>query len=61
MASVSAYQVPRAPTPIDLRLDGNEGMVPSADLLRDLAQGGSELLRRYPDKRPLEELPIGGR
>jgi histidinol-phosphate aminotransferase len=52
---VSAYAVPRHPAPIDLRLDGNEGRPPSASLLARLAERSTEILRRYPSARPLEE------
>lgn len=50
-----AYSVPRAPTPIDLRLDGNEGMPPPPEFLRDLAASDPEMLRRYPDPKPAEK------
>ncbi|MDP6928189.1 MAG: TIGR01548 family HAD-type hydrolase [Planctomycetota bacterium] len=56
VARTAAYSVPRAPTPIDLRLDGNEGMQPPPELLRDLAASDPELLRRYPDPKPAEKL-----
>jgi histidinol-phosphate aminotransferase len=45
----------RRPVPAGiLRLDGNEGLVPPADLLAELGGADPELLRRYPDTRPLE-------
>jgi histidinol-phosphate aminotransferase len=49
----SAYRrpVPRAGA---LRLDGNEGLLPSAALLAELATADPELLRRYPDVAELE-------
>jgi histidinol-phosphate aminotransferase len=37
-----------------LHLDCNEGVLPSQDLLRDLATADPELLRRYPEVAPLE-------
>lgn len=55
VAQVAAYSVPRAPTPIDLRLDGNEGMPPPPEFLRDLAASDPEMLRRYPDPKPAEK------
>lgn len=56
VARISAYQVPRAAAPVDLHLDGNEGATPSAALLTSLADEGPDLLRRYPDAKPLEAL-----
>ncbi len=53
------YAVPRLPTPVDLFLDGNEGAVPPASLLADLAGRGPDLMRRYPDARALEALLAG--
>jgi len=52
-----AYQEPsraRAPAPAlspagVLRLDRNEGLLPSSDALAELAHADPELLRRYPD------------
>lgn len=51
---VAAYAVPRHPAPIDLHLDGNEGRAPPASLLARLSERSPELLRRYPNARPLE-------
>ena len=42
------YRVPRAATPIDLSLDGNEGACPPAGLLEAVGQADGEILRRYP-------------
>jgi len=50
-----AYAVPRAGAPTDLALDGNEGRAPRLDLASVLSGDPSELLRRYPDPRALEE------
>ena len=49
----SAYRrpIPRAGA---LRLDGNEGLLPSPALLAELANADPELLRRYPDVAELE-------
>lgn len=52
-----AYE--RAPLPdgVVLRLDANEGTPSSIDDVLDaLRVGGAELLRRYPDSRPLEAM-----
>lgn len=54
LAGVTAYRTPVHGAPIDLHLDGNEGAVPPADLLRGLGDLGSEAMRRYPDARALE-------
>ena len=50
----SPYQVPRAPTPIDLCLDGNEGVLPPTSLLEALGELDGEALRRYPKTAELE-------
>jgi histidinol-phosphate aminotransferase len=44
---------------MDLRLDGNEGEAPAADVLAALAVLPPERVRRYPDARPLERLWAG--
>lgn len=54
IASMQAYRVERHPAPIDLFLDGNEGQAPPPSLVKSLAQADPELLRRYPNARPLE-------
>ena len=50
----SRYQVPRAPAPIDLHLDGNEGATPSRTLYDVLGAEGTDPMRRYPDTASLE-------
>lgn len=50
-----AYEEPR-PRPGVLRLDRNEGLLPSRDALAELAQLDPELLRRYPDVSALTAL-----
>lgn len=50
----SPYRVPRAPTPIDLFLDGNEGVLPPSSLLEALSKLDGEALRRYPNTAELE-------
>jgi histidinol-phosphate aminotransferase len=49
----TAYRRP-ASVPGQLRLDSNEGVLPSRELLGDLADADPELLRRYPDVSALE-------
>ena len=49
------YRVPRAKTPIDLYLDGNEGAAPPKELLDALDDADTDTLRRYPDTEPLHE------
>ena len=49
----SAYRRPPS-VPGALRLDSNEGVLPSRALLGDLANADPELLRRYPDVSALE-------
>jgi len=53
-AQASRYHVPRAPAPIDLHLDGNEGATPSSTLYAALDAAGSDAMRRYPDAATLE-------
>ncbi len=50
------YSVPRAPTPVDLVLDGNEGQAPHAELLDALSTLTPEDLRRYPNTGELTRL-----
>ncbi len=50
------YRVPRAPTPIDLYLDGNEGASPSDAVLDALSGLDAEALRRYPSTAELEAI-----
>lgn len=54
LRGLQAYKVPRPPIPIDLRLDGNEGLLPSPDLIDSLREAGPQALRLYPDAGPLE-------
>ncbi len=54
VAGVTAYHVPRHPAPVDLYLDGNEGLIAPSGLLAALEDEGPDVLRRYPDARPLE-------
>jgi len=53
IAGISAYRVPRHPAPVELILDGNEGIAPPAWLLKGLAKIDPEKLRRYPKSSTL--------
>ena len=53
-AKATRYHVPRAETPVDLFLDGNEGATPDDDLFEALRISGVETVRRYPDATALE-------
>lgn len=53
IAETTSYAVPRHPAAVDMRLDGNEGPCPPAELLSTISD--AELLRRYPDARQLEQ------
>jgi len=48
------YLPPRPEAAVDLRLDGNEGPLPPAELLAEGWRIGAEGMRRYPDAGPLE-------
>ena len=48
------YTVARPRGPIDLWLHGNEGPEPVSTIREELARLDPEILRRYPDPRPLE-------
>lgn len=54
VAGVTPYHAARPEPHIDLRLDGNEGAAPPAELLRLAVELGPEVLRRYPSARELE-------
>jgi histidinol-phosphate aminotransferase len=49
------YRPPRSPRPIDLHLDGNEGIDPDPGILEVLAREGSAAVRRYPRAASLRE------
>ncbi|HEV2672145.1 MAG TPA: aminotransferase class I/II-fold pyridoxal phosphate-dependent enzyme [Gemmatimonadales bacterium] len=51
-----AYEEPSRPSVGALRLDRNEGLLPSSDALAELADADPELLRRYPDVAALTSL-----
>ncbi|MDJ0764275.1 MAG: TIGR01548 family HAD-type hydrolase [Myxococcota bacterium] len=54
IGEVKAYRPPKIETPMDLRLDGNEGLPPPDELLDAVARIGIESVRRYPNNAPLE-------
>ena len=51
----SPYRVPRAPTPIDLFLDGNEGVLPPDSLIESLLELDGRALRDYPSTGELRQ------
>ena len=52
-----AYERARVPDGVKLRLDANEGTPGSLETaVEALRDGGTELLRRYPDARPFEAM-----
>ncbi len=48
------YRVPRHPAPVDLVLDGNEGLRSPPEVFAALAEADPEVLRRYPHTGALE-------
>lgn len=55
VAGASGYGIPRAPFPIDLPLDGNEGLRPPPELLAAAARIEPDTIRRYPGTGALTE------
>lgn len=53
VAGTSGYAVPRSALPIDLPLDGNEGLRPPPALLAACAEIGADTVRRYPSTAAL--------
>ncbi|MDX2119098.1 MAG: histidinol-phosphate transaminase [Planctomycetota bacterium] len=53
VAGTKPYGVPKPAAKIDLRLDGNEGVLPPAGLFDVVRETGMEVARRYPDAGPL--------
>jgi histidinol-phosphate aminotransferase len=53
MAGAVAYGIPRAAVPIDLPLDGNEGLRPPAALMEACARIEPDAIRRYPSTAAL--------
>ena len=56
LVDVQPYSTPAFSRPVDLKLDGNEVLQPDPRVLEALARLGPDVLRRYPNARPLEEL-----
>ena len=56
MADVAEYNPSHPVAPIDLRLDGNEGVGPPQAFLDGFGALPVEIVRRYPDSKPVEEL-----
>ncbi|MEM1329475.1 MAG: TIGR01548 family HAD-type hydrolase [Planctomycetota bacterium] len=54
LAGVRPYRVPAAGAPVDLRLDANEGPVPSAAILHAIAACNGDSARRYATPALLE-------
>ncbi|MEL6546288.1 MAG: histidinol-phosphate transaminase [Myxococcota bacterium] len=54
IAAMNSYRSARSLIPTSVRLDGNEGRLPPAEVLDSVSQAGPELLRRYPSKAKLE-------
>ena len=48
------YRVPRHPAPTQLRLDGNEGLLPPEQILKSLKNLTANALKQYPDAHELE-------
>lgn len=54
IAGISHYQVPRPKAPVDLYLDGNEGVLPPRSLFNLLVEKGPQVVRNYPSPKALE-------
>ncbi|MFT7582274.1 MAG: histidinol-phosphate aminotransferase [Myxococcota bacterium] len=54
VATAQAYKVPTHPAPADLLLHGNEGVPADPRIWEALDTTSTELLRRYPNVRPLQ-------
>lgn len=54
VAGTAPYEVPERPADTVLRLDGNEGALPPAELLELVSELGPAALRDYPSGRELE-------
>ena len=48
LVDVQPYSTPAFSRPVDLKLDGNEGLQPDPRVLEALARLGPDVLRRYP-------------
>lgn len=56
LSGVTAYHTPLASTPVDLYLNGNEGIAPPSPVLEAALRAGVEAVRRYPDNSEIERL-----
>ena len=56
LTGVTAYKTPLAATPVDLFLNGNEGIAPPSEVLEAALRAGVEAVRRYPDNTEIESL-----
>ncbi len=56
LTGVTAYSTPLASTPVDLFLNGNEGIPPPSGVLDAALKAGVEAVRRYPDNTQMEEM-----
>lgn len=56
LTGVTAYSTPLASTPVDLYLNGNEGIAPPPAVLEAALKAGVEAVRRYPDNGEIESL-----
>jgi len=56
LEGVVPYKLVRHPAPVDLLLDGNEGLAPKAELLQRVVDAGPEIARRYPSAASLESI-----
>ncbi len=56
LTDVTAYKTPLAATPVDLFLNGNEGIAPPSEVLEAALRAGVEAVRRYPDNTEIESL-----
>ncbi len=55
VSKAQAYRPPNILAPISLRLDGNEGPLPPAELLNAVTEAGIESVRHYPNPNKLEQ------
>jgi histidinol-phosphate aminotransferase len=56
LVTLAPYDPARPAPPVDLHLDGNEGVGPSPELVERISRFSVDVFRRYPDAAPLEEL-----
>jgi histidinol-phosphate aminotransferase len=56
LTGVTPYRTPLASTPVDLYLNGNEGIAPPSEVLNAALKAGADAVRRYPDNEAMESL-----